>query len=120
MAHALARTFCLMIAVLVLASQMPVVSPVVAAGDSPGCDPSAQDCCPPEGRADSEAPDPSGDCCPNGCNHCPLSCCGGSPALVGDRLADPVHQMTSPALRAPASTRLAAADPFKIYHPPRA
>jgi hypothetical protein len=111
----------LIIASLVLATHVVSASPLLAAGAPPVPDPPCEqsDCCPPDSDTDAELPQGSDDCCPDGCKHCPLSCCGGGPALVGDRPADLARPVTSPGPPARACRRLPVADPSKIYHPPR-
>jgi len=110
-----------MLASLVLVVHVLSAPPLLAAADFAPRQVAAEqdDCCPssPGTEADTQESD---DCCPDGCKHCPLSCCGGLPGLVGERLGDLSRSLTSPAPPAWTSTRLSASDPRAIYHPPRA
>jgi hypothetical protein len=116
------RVFRFMLASLVLVVHVLSAPPLLAAADFAPRQVAAErdDCCSSTPDSDAEAPQGPDDCCPDGCKHCPLSCCGGVPALAGERLADLAQPFTSPAPPEPTCARLAASDPRAIYHPPRA
>lgn len=120
------RALRFLLASLVLLVHVFSAPPLLAAGAFAAGEKAAErdDCCASGTHADTDAdadtPQDPDDCCPNGCKHCPLSCCGGIPALVTERPADPPRPAASPASPARTRTRLAASDPSAIYHPPRA
>ena len=118
----MARTLRLLLASIALVAHVGSAPSLLAAADPSALDQQAEqrDCCSPEGETpDREAPEEPGDCCPDGCQHCPLSCCGGSPAVTGTVLEGLAGYAASQARFSPACARLPATDPREIYHPPR-
>ncbi len=63
---------------------------------------------------DSPCDDP---CCPNGCRHCPLPCCGGMPLAPLHQPGAVVSAVTIAAVT-PHETFLLV-EPRLIFHPPR-
>jgi hypothetical protein len=70
------------------------------------------DCCDP-------SDDGEDDCCPGGCHHCPLPCCGGSLALVGCSVTAPDVRLEVSSLTPAAPSGGSGIAPRQIYHPPR-
>ena len=118
----MARTLRLVLASIALLAHVGSAPSLLAAANSAAPDQQTEQrgCCAPEGETpDGETPQESSDCCPDGCKHCPLSCCGGGAALTGTLPADLGSPAPSPALLVPTSALLPTTDPREIYHPPR-
>ncbi len=119
---ALFRAAQILIAALVVATHVASSSLLVTSDAFPGPDQetSEDSCCPTDATPpeDDASRDPEG-CCPSGCEHCPLSCCGGSPALAGLVLVAPGRPAESTVLLLPPCRKILAADPPRIDHPPR-
>lgn len=122
------RALRFLLASLVLLVHVLSAPPLLAAGAFAADETAAErdDCCasgthaPTDTDSDTDTPQDPDDCCPDGCKHCPLSCCGGVPAVVTERPADPARPAASPASPTRTRTRLPASDPSAITHPPRA
>jgi len=87
-----------------------------------GADCCDTDCCDPDGRcADRTDPGdtPEDDCCPNGCDHCPLPCCGNGAALLDASAIAPLVPPAATDLVSAVEISASGSDPRGIYHPPR-
>lgn len=114
-----ARTLRLVLASIALLAHVGSAPSLLAAA-APDQQTEQRDCCAPEGETpDGATPQESGDCCPDGCKHCPMSCCGGSPALASAFPVGVGSPVASPALLVVTSALLPPTDPREIYHPPR-
>jgi len=69
-------------------------------------------------NSDPETPDDE-PCCPDGCNHCSLPCCGGEPVAIAPSTTS--TDVPAAASIAPiASGILSTIEITDVFHPPRA
>ncbi len=111
----------LILAALVLMVHVLSLPPLLAAADLAPHQATAEtsDCCPSPPDPEAETSETPEDCCPEGCRRCPLSCCGGVPALVGESpagLTGPTTTAVPPTRTRPSPTAIA---PGAVDHPPR-